>query len=116
MTGENFLYFLKNEQVSDNGYLMQTGIAPTADAHAQPPLADFYISTYPLNGTNYVYQICFTNGSVATEEGIRFGDELPMMEGTYVAEHFVDANTCILTQVNEVDDPYIRWLSHFHSV
>lgn len=58
----------------------------------------FYISTYPLDGVDHIYQIWFTEDSAATEEGIRIGDDLSEVESAYGAEHFIDANTCILTK------------------
>ena len=41
LTRDDFTYWLKREEVSDNGYLMQTGVKPLTDAHAERPLVDY---------------------------------------------------------------------------
>ena len=63
LTGEDFRYFLKKEQVSDNGYLMQTGIAPVADAHAQPPLADYSFGDNSWHYLEKMAALCQAHGT-----------------------------------------------------
>lgn len=41
LTAEDFSFWLSRGQVSDNGYLMQTGVKPMTDAYAAPPIADY---------------------------------------------------------------------------
>lgn len=41
LTGEDFAYWFHREQVSDSGYLMQTGVKPLQDEHVERPLADY---------------------------------------------------------------------------
>ena len=41
LTAEDFTYWFSRDQVSDNGYLMQTGVKPLTDAHVEPPLVDY---------------------------------------------------------------------------
>ncbi len=41
LTAEDFKYWFKRDTVSDNGYLMQTGIKPLGSAHVERPLADY---------------------------------------------------------------------------
>lgn len=50
LTEEDFTYWLKREPVSDNGYLMQTGVKPMTDAYAYAPPAD-----YCFGETSWVY-------------------------------------------------------------
>ena len=38
---QDFTYLFKKKQLSDNGYLMQTGIKPYTDPYAERPLADY---------------------------------------------------------------------------
>ena len=47
---EDFRYLFHREAVSDNGYLMQTGVKPLTDAHVSAPLAD-----YTLGDTSWAY-------------------------------------------------------------
>ena len=50
LTWEDFRYLFHREAVSDNGYLMQTGVKPLTDAHVSAPLAD-----YTLGDTSWAY-------------------------------------------------------------
>lgn len=38
---QDFTYLFKKNQLSDNGYLMQTGVKPYTDPYAERPLADY---------------------------------------------------------------------------
>ena len=62
LEAEDFQYLFKKDQVSDNGYLMQTGIKPMTDPHVEKPLVD-----YTLGENSYYYldkmtQLCKENG------------------------------------------------------
>ncbi len=41
LTKEDFTYLFHKKQISDNGYLMQTGVKPYTDEYAERPLADY---------------------------------------------------------------------------
>lgn len=61
LTADDFKYWFKRDQVTDNGYLMQTGIKPMTTPHAEKPLVD-----YTLGETSYYYldkmvQLCEEN-------------------------------------------------------
>ena len=50
LTAEDVRYWLHRDQVSDNGYLMQTAVKPLEAAHMSPPLVD-----YTLGQTSWEY-------------------------------------------------------------
>ena len=50
LTSEDFTYWLSRDQVTDNGYLMQTAVRPLTAPHAAPPLVD-----YTLGETSWEY-------------------------------------------------------------
>ena len=52
----------------------------------------FYLSTYPLNGKDFVYSFWFADDSVATEEGIRIGSTKAEVEAIYGADCFNGTN------------------------
>lgn len=58
----------------------------------------FYLSTYPLDGKDYVYSIWFADDTVATPEGIRIGMPQPEVEAICGADSFSSANVCVLTK------------------
>ncbi len=41
LTAEDFRYWFRREPVSDNGYLMQTGVRPVTHPYVEKPLADY---------------------------------------------------------------------------
>lgn len=60
----------------------------------------FYLSTYPLDGTDYVYSIWFADDSVATEDGIRIGNTQSEAEAVYGVDCFNGGNTYTQTKGN----------------
>lgn len=60
----------------------------------------FYLSTYPLDGTDYVYSIWFVDDSVATEDGIRIGNTQSEAEAVYGVDCFNGGNTYTQTKGN----------------
>ena len=61
LTAADFKYWFSRDQISDNGYLMQTGVNPMTIAHAEKPLVD-----YTLGANSYYYldkmvQLCKEN-------------------------------------------------------
>lgn len=59
----------------------------------------FYLSTYPLDGKDYVYSIWFVDDSVSTEGGIRIGNTQGEVEAVYSTDCFHGTNA--YTQVKE---------------
>ena len=53
----------------------------------------FYLSTYPLNGKDFVYSFWFADDSVATEDGIRIGSTKAQMETIFGANCFNGTNS-----------------------
>lgn len=53
----------------------------------------FYLSTYPLNGKDFVYSFWFADDSVATEDGVRIGNTQADVESAYGADCFNGTNT-----------------------
>ena len=58
----------------------------------------FYLSTYPLNGKDFVYSFWFGDDSVATDEGIRIGSSQSQVEDTYGKECFNGTNSFVMTK------------------
>lgn len=59
-----------------------------------------YISTYPLDGKDYIYTLWFADDTVTTAEGIRIGSTRSEVEKAYGADAFNGTNTCELTKGN----------------
>ena len=55
----------------------------------------FYLSTYPLDGKDYVYSIWFADDSVATNDGIRIGTTKAQVEAICGADCFDGTNAYI---------------------
>lgn len=60
----------------------------------------FYLSTYPMEGEEYVYSVWFADDSVSTEEGIRIGSRQSEVEAVYGTEGFSAPDVCLLTEGN----------------
>ena len=58
----------------------------------------FYISTYPLDGKDYIYNLWFADDGVATDEGIRIGSSQSQVEDTYGKECFNGTNSFVMTK------------------
>ena len=58
----------------------------------------FYLTTYPMEGKDYVYGIWFSDDSVSTKEGIRIGDTQAEVEAVYGADSSNGTNTYALTR------------------
>lgn len=58
----------------------------------------FYLSTYPLDGKDYIYNLWFVDDGVATEEGIRIGSTQSQVEDAYGKECFNGSNSFVLTK------------------
>ena len=60
----------------------------------------FYLSTYPIDGKDYVYSIWFADDSVATEDGIRIGYTQSEVEAVYGVACFNGGNIYTQTKGN----------------
>lgn len=58
----------------------------------------FYLTTYPLEGKDFVCSIWFVDDSVSTNEGIRIGSTQAEVEAIYTGAAFNGTNACTLTQ------------------
>ena len=58
----------------------------------------FYISTYPLDGKDYIYNLWFADDGVATDEGIRIGSTQSQVEDAYGKECFNGTTSFVLTK------------------
>lgn len=60
--------------------------------------AGFKLRTYPENGTDYVLNICFTDDSVATPEGIMLGSARSEVEAAYGTSYTEQNGNVIYTK------------------
>lgn len=58
----------------------------------------FYLSTYPMDGKDYIYNLWFADDGVATDEGIRMGSSQSQVENAYGKEYFNGTNSFVLTK------------------
>lgn len=58
----------------------------------------FYLSTYPMEGRDYVYNLWFADDGVATDEGVRIGSTQSQVEDTYGKDCFNGTNSVMLTK------------------
>lgn len=57
----------------------------------------FYLQTYPLTDSDYVYSVWLVDDSSSTPEGICIGSSKADVEAAYGAEHFNGSNAYIMT-------------------
>ena len=60
----------------------------------------FYLSTYPLDGKDYMYSIWFADDSVSTNDGVRIGTTEAQVEAIYGADCFNGTNAYTQSQSN----------------
>lgn len=60
----------------------------------------FYLSTFPMDGKDYVYSLWFADDSVSTEEGIRIGNTRAEVEAIYGAEQFNGSGAYVMIKHN----------------
>ena len=58
----------------------------------------FYLSTYPMGGKDYIYNLWFADDGVATGEGIRIGSTQSQVEDAYGEECFNGTSSLALTK------------------
>ena len=56
----------------------------------------FYLSTYPMDGKDYVYNLWFADDGVATDEGIRIGSTQSQVEDAYGKDCFNGTNIFVM--------------------
>ena len=59
---DDFTYWFDRPQVSDNGYLMQTGVKPLGDAHVERPLADYSFGENSWYYLDKMVELCKSKG------------------------------------------------------
>lgn len=63
LTAEDFRYLFGSPAVSDNGYLMQTGVKPVTDEHVQPPPADYTFGENSYYYLEKMVELCREHGT-----------------------------------------------------
>lgn len=58
----------------------------------------FYLTTYPMDGKDYVYSVWFADDNVATAEGIRIGATQAQVEAAYGAAAYNGSNAYVMTK------------------
>lgn len=59
---------------------------------------NFYLSTYHMDGEDYVYSLWFADDNICTEEGIRIGSTQAEVEAVYGTDSFNGTNAYALTK------------------
>lgn len=63
LTGEDFTYLFNKKQISDNGYLMQTGIKPFTDEFTERPLVDYTFGENSYYYLDKMTELCREHGT-----------------------------------------------------
>ena len=63
LTADDFTYWLRRDQVSDNGYLMQVGVKPLGDEHVERPLVDYSFGENSWYYLDKMVQLCKEKGT-----------------------------------------------------
>ena len=63
LEAQDFKYWFTKKEVSDNGYLMQTGVNPVTDEHVERPLADYTLGENSWYYLEKMTQLCKENGT-----------------------------------------------------
>lgn len=63
LTQEDFTYWFRREPVSDNGYLMQTGVNPMVNPHISPPLTDYSFGETCWDYLDKMAALCKSHGT-----------------------------------------------------
>jgi len=62
LTAEDFKYWFKRDTVSDNGYLMQTGVKPLEDEHVERPLVNYDFGENSWYYLDKMTELCKSKG------------------------------------------------------
>ena len=60
---QDFTYWFKKDQISDNGYLMQTGVKPLQDEHVERPLVDYTLGENSWYYLDKMVELCEKYGT-----------------------------------------------------
>ena len=108
---ENFSFTYNSTKIT-----LGTAAAPIIDALGEPRsyteepscafegmdktyyYGSFYLSTYPMDGKDYVYNLWFADDGVSTDEGIRIGSTQSQVEDAYGKECFNGTTSFVLTK------------------
>lgn len=63
LTADDFRYWFRRDTVSDNGYLMQTGVKPLKDAHVERPLVNYDFGENSWYYLNKMVELCKSKGT-----------------------------------------------------
>ena len=63
LTEDDFTYWFSRPQVSDNGYLMQTGVKPLGDITPEKPLVDYRLGENSWYYLDKMVQLCKEKGT-----------------------------------------------------
>lgn len=63
LSKEDFQYLFKKDQVSDNGYLMQTGVKPFQSDYAERPLVDYTFGENSYYYLDKMVELCKSHGT-----------------------------------------------------
>lgn len=63
LTADDFRYWFRRDQVSDNGYLMQTGVKPVTAPHTEKPLVDYTLGENSWFYLDKMVELCEKYGS-----------------------------------------------------
>ena len=63
LTADDFTYWLRRDQVSDQGYLMQVGVKPLQDEHVERPLVDYSFGENSWYYLDKMVQLCKEKGT-----------------------------------------------------
>lgn len=58
----------------------------------------FYMTTYPMDGKDYVYRLWFADDGVSTPEGISIGSTQAEVEQAYGSDNFDGAKSYVMTE------------------
>lgn len=89
---DDFKYLFHRDQVSDNGYLMQTGIKPVTGEHPERPLADYTFGENSYYYLDKMVELCKAKGTQlvlikAPTLSPIWWDEWDAQMETYAEEH-----------------------------
>ena len=108
-TGEkNFTFIYQGVAISPHG-----DAAPVIEALGEPKsyteetscafegldktyyYGSFYLSTYPVDGRDFIYTLWFADDTVATAEGIRIGSTQAQVAEAYGQDSLDEAGSCL---------------------
>ena len=110
LSKEDFTYWFSRDVLSDNGYLMQTGIKPYTDPYVEKPLADYNFGENSWYYLDKMVQLCQEKGTQlvllkAPSLSPVWWDEWDAQIEDYAAEH----NLLYVNMLDYQDEIGIDW-------